>query len=72
MAGGDDGPGAGGFFAQPFFVAEPYTKTRGVAVSLAESLRVCREILDGMHDAVPAKAFHFTGGLDEILARTAG
>ena len=58
--------------AQPFFVAEPYTRKPGVTVSRAESLRVCREILDGMHDAVPVDAFYFTGGLDEVLARAAG
>ena len=55
------------FFAQPFYVAEPYTKRSGVTVGLAESLRVCREILDGVHDAVPTKAFYFTGGLDAVL-----
>ena len=56
------------FFAQPFYVAEPYTKRPGVTVGLAESLRVCREILDGVHDSVPAKAFYFTGGLEAVLA----
>jgi len=59
------------FFAQPFYVAEPYTKRPGVTVGLAESLRVCREILDGVHDSVPAKAFYFTGGLDAVLASAA-
>jgi F0F1-type ATP synthase beta subunit len=59
------------FLAQPFYVTEPYTKRRGVSVGLAESLRVCREILDGVHDAVPADAFYFTGGLDDVLARAA-
>ncbi|PYO07037.1 MAG: hypothetical protein DMD75_22150 [Candidatus Rokuibacteriota bacterium] len=56
------------FFAQPFYVAEPYTKRPGVTVGLAVSLRVCREILDGVHDSVPAKAFYFTGGLEAVLA----
>jgi F0F1-type ATP synthase beta subunit len=59
------------FFAQPFYVAEPYTKRPGVTVGLAESLRVCREILDGVHDSVPTKAFYFTGGLDAVLAGAA-
>jgi len=59
------------FFAQPFYVAEPYTKRPGVTVGLAESLRVCREILDGVHDRVPTKAFYFTGGLDAVLASAA-
>jgi F-type H+-transporting ATPase subunit beta len=59
------------FFAQPFYVAEAFTKRSGVTVGLAESLRVCREILDGVHDAVPTQAFYFTGGLDAVLARAA-
>jgi F-type H+-transporting ATPase subunit beta len=59
------------FFAQPFYVAEPYTKRAGARVGLAESLRVCREILDGVHDRVPTKAFYFTGGLDAVLANAA-
>jgi len=57
------------FFAQPFYVAEAYTRKPGVTVGLAEALRVCREILDGEHDAVPADAFYFTGGLADIRAR---
>ncbi|HKW95089.1 MAG TPA: sigma-70 family RNA polymerase sigma factor [Methylomirabilota bacterium] len=56
------------FFAQPFFVAEPYTKRPGVFVSRAEALRGCREILDGVHDDLPDEAFYFTGGIDEIRA----
>ena len=59
------------FFAQPFYVAEPYTKRPGATVGLAESLRVCRDILDGVHDSVPTKAFYFTGGLDAVLAQAA-
>jgi len=59
------------FFAQPFYVAEPYTKRPGVSVGLAESLRVCREILDGVHDGVPAKAFYFTGGLGAVMEQAA-
>ena len=56
------------FFAQPFFVAEPYTRRPGVAVGLGEALRGCREILDGIHDAVPEHAFQFTGGIADVLA----
>ena len=56
------------FFAQPFFVAEPYTRRPGVAVGPGEALRGCREILDGIHDAVPEHAFHFPGGIADVLA----
>jgi RNA polymerase sigma factor (sigma-70 family) len=59
------------FFAQPFYVAEPYTKKPGVSVSLAESLRACREILDGVHDDIPVQAFYFTGGIDAVKTRAA-
>ena len=59
------------FFAQPFFVAEPYTRRPGVFVSRAEALRGCREILDGLHDDLPDEAFYFTGGIDEVRAHAA-
>jgi F-type H+-transporting ATPase subunit beta len=55
------------FFAQPFFVAEPYTKRPGLHVPLREALRGCRAILDGECDDVPAEAFCFTGTLDDVL-----
>lgn len=59
------------FFAQPFFVAEPYTRRPGVFVSRADALRGCREILDGVHDDLPDEAFYFTGGMAEVRARAA-
>jgi RNA polymerase sigma factor (sigma-70 family) len=54
------------FFAQPFLVAEPYTKRPGSYVSRADALRGCREILDGVHDDLPAEAFYFNGSIAEI------
>lgn len=54
------------FFAQPFFVAAPFTKRPGSYVSRADALRGCREILDGVHDDLPAEAFYFTGSIEEI------
>jgi len=59
------------FFAQPFFVAEAYTRRPGAFVSRAEALRGCREILDGLHDDLPDEAVYFAGGMDDILARAA-
>jgi RNA polymerase sigma factor (sigma-70 family) len=55
------------FFAQPFFCAEPYTRRPGVTVALADALKGCREILDGVHDDVPEKAFYFTGTIADVL-----
>jgi F0F1-type ATP synthase beta subunit len=57
------------FFAQPFFIAEPYTKRPGSFVSRADAVAACAAILDGVHDDVPEDAFYFTGGIDEVLAR---
>ncbi|HKZ05453.1 MAG TPA: sigma-70 family RNA polymerase sigma factor [Methylomirabilota bacterium] len=54
------------FFAQPFFVAEPYTKRSGVYVPLADALRGCRAILDGECDDLPVEAFYFTGTLEDV------
>jgi F0F1-type ATP synthase beta subunit len=55
------------FFAQPFFVAEPYTKRPGSYVALPDTLRGCRAILDGECDEVPEEAFYFTGTLEDVL-----
>jgi F-type H+-transporting ATPase subunit beta len=59
------------FFAQPFYVTEPYTRRPGVTVPLAETLGVCREVLDGIHDGLPDEAFSFTGGITGVRARAA-
>ena len=56
------------FFAQPFLVAEPYIGRSGATVSRAETITVCRAILDGEYDTIPHTAFHFVGGIDEVLA----
>ncbi|HEV8144244.1 MAG TPA: hypothetical protein VGQ77_15390, partial [Methylomirabilota bacterium] len=57
------------FFAQPFFVAEPYTKRPGAFVPRAEAVAACAAIVDGVYDDIPEEAFYFTGGIDEVLAR---
>ena len=57
------------FFSQPFFCAEPWTHRPGSHVSVAEAVRTCAEILDGVHDNLSTAAFYFTGGIDDIRAR---
>ena len=57
------------FFAQPFFVAEPYTKRPGSSVPRAEALAACEAIVDGMYDDLPEEAFWFVGGIEEVLVR---
>jgi RNA polymerase sigma factor (sigma-70 family) len=59
------------FMAQPFFVAEPYTKRPGLFVSRADALAGCREILDGEHDDLPTRAFYFDGSTADIRRKAA-
>jgi len=56
------------FLGQPLIVAEPYTGRPGAVVPLAETLSSVADILNGRYDSVPAEAFRFKGGMDEVLA----
>jgi F-type H+/Na+-transporting ATPase subunit beta len=56
------------FLSQPMRVAEAFTGRPGVYVSLAETVRGFREILDGKHDALPEQAFYMTGTIDQAVA----
>jgi F-type H+-transporting ATPase subunit beta len=57
------------FLTQPFFVSETFTGMSGRTVSLAETLRGFREILDGQHDGLPEQAFYMVGTIDEAVQR---
>ncbi len=54
------------FLSQPFFVAETFTGTPGQYVSLKETIRGFKEILDGLHDDKPEQAFYMKGTIDEV------
>lgn len=54
------------FFSQPMFVAEAFTARAGKYVSLEETIRGFKEILDGKHDAKTEQAFYMVGGIDEV------
>src|ERR1700710_2533686 len=54
------------FLSQPFAVAEVFTGTKGEYVSIAETVRGFKEILDGKHDEVPEQNFYMKGGIDMI------
>jgi F-type H+-transporting ATPase subunit beta len=53
------------FFSQPMFVAEQFTGIPGRYVSLRETVRGFREILDGKCDDLPEQAFYMVGGIEE-------
>ena len=53
------------FLSQPFFVAEVFTGAPGKYVSLKETLRGFRGIVDGDYDHLPEQAFYMVGGIEE-------
>ena len=55
------------FFSQPFFVAEQFTGMKGKYVSLKESIRGFKEILEGKHDSLPEQAFLMVGTIDDAV-----
>jgi F-type H+/Na+-transporting ATPase subunit beta len=53
------------FLSQPFFVAEQFTNLPGRYVTLEETVRGFKEILEGVHDDLPEQAFYLVGNIDE-------
>jgi F-type H+-transporting ATPase subunit beta len=56
------------FLSQPFHVAEVFTGTAGKYVSVKETVRGFKMILDGSLDDVAETDFYMKGGIDEVLA----
>jgi F-type H+/Na+-transporting ATPase subunit beta len=54
------------FLSQPFSVAEVFTGTPGVQVSLKDTIQGFREILDGKHDDVDEGDFYMKGNIGTI------
>jgi F-type H+-transporting ATPase subunit beta len=54
------------FLSQPFHVAEVFTGSPGVYVSVAETVKGFAEILEGKHDSVPEGNFYMKGGIDSV------
>ena len=55
------------FLSQPMFVAEQFTGRPGRYVSIQETVRGFKEILDGKHDDLPEQAFYMVGGIEEAV-----
>jgi F-type H+-transporting ATPase subunit beta len=54
------------FLSQPFFVAEKFTGNKGQYVSLKDTVKSFREILDGKHDGKSESAFYMKGAISEV------
>ncbi|MCK8816391.1 F0F1 ATP synthase subunit beta [Natroniella sulfidigena] len=57
------------FLSQPFFVAEQFTGMPGKYVSVDETVRGFKEILEGKHDDLPEEAFLYVGTIDEAVEK---
>jgi len=59
------------FLSQPFFVAAQFTGTEGKFVTVQDTVKAFREILDGTHDDLPEQAFYMVGGIDDVKEKAA-
>ncbi|MFT6153313.1 MAG: F-type H+-transporting ATPase subunit beta [Bermanella sp.] len=57
------------FLSQPFFVAEIFTGAPGKYVSLKETLRGFKGLLEGEFDTLPEQAFYMVGTIDEAIEK---
>ncbi len=54
------------FLTQPMAVAEPFTGRAGKYVSIADTVRGFKEILEGKHDSKSEMSFYMVGTIDEV------
>jgi F-type H+-transporting ATPase subunit beta len=57
------------FMSQPFFVAEVFTGSKGKYVSLKDTIRGFRGIVDGEFDSLPEQAFYMVGTIEEAVEK---
>jgi len=57
------------FFSQPFHVAEVFTGSPGKYVSLKDTIRGFKGIVDGDYDHLPEQAFYMVGSIEEVIAK---
>jgi F-type H+-transporting ATPase subunit beta len=57
------------FLSQPFFVAQQFTGLEGKYVSIADTIRGFKEIVEGKHDEIPEQDFYLVGGIDDVLEK---
>lgn len=55
------------FLSQPFFVAEQFTGAPGIYVSIDDTVRSFKEILEGKHDDKPESAFYMKGSIEDVV-----
>ncbi len=57
------------FLSQPFFVAEVFTGTPGVLVSLEDTIKGFKGIVAGDYDDLPEAAFYMIGPIEDVVEK---
>ena len=57
------------FFSQPFHVAEVFTGSPGKYVSLKDTIRGFKGIVEGEYDHLPEQAFYMVGAIEEAVEK---
>jgi F-type H+-transporting ATPase subunit beta len=57
------------FLSQPFNVAKIFTGADGKVVSIPDTVRGFKAIVDGKHDDLPEQAFYMVGNIDEAVEK---
>ena len=55
------------FFSQPFAVAEQFTGMDGKYVTVKDTIRGFKELLEGKYDDLPEQAFLYVGNIEEAI-----
>ena len=57
------------FFSQPFAVASAFTNLPGKYVTISETVRSFKELVDGKYDHLPLNAFMYVGSIEEAVQK---
>ncbi len=57
------------FLSQPFHVAEAFTGSPGKLVSLADTIKGFKGLIEGKYDHLPEAAFYMVGSIDEAIEK---
>ena len=57
------------FLSQPFHVAEVFTGSPGKYVSLKDTIKGFKAIVDGEYDYLPEQAFYMVGSIEEAVEK---
>jgi F0F1-type ATP synthase, beta subunit len=57
------------FLSQPFFVAQQFTGLEGKYVTIADTIRGFKEIVEGKHDDIGEQDFYMAGTIDEVIEK---